>query len=419
MKNNSPTGEDGVLHVITLVLALALLIIVGALVVWHAGGEDDGPSVQTVTTTVPPFANLWNKTVATIDVQTSSAELIDLRIRTDFNRTPTFAWLNFIGKDGNGTSRSYDIQWNPPDRLVIIVSSKPVETPFSGTGCNPMYVLEQIDQVDLAKVLPGDGRLEVFVENGWGPSQYEDRFTDLYCLENGSFTPLKHVAYSTDEPVYTVMIDRSESSDSESSESIVYPRPKEERSQLIAFLSPDLAKADEIVPRTTAYEEHDIPLTGDTDLAAFARDEMNRSKIFQEELAGTVPGDAVFVHSLDEKRYDYWLIPYEKDRYIALIAQVSIKGDVADFSSAYVPSVKTQDVVRPTMDEARKVLSENGYDGSLSARLVWKPCEQTQSLAHPVWEFKQADGDLIYVGYDPFDDTIQVYDELTEKTIMG
>jgi len=97
MKNNSPTGEDGVLHVITLVLALALLIIVGALVVWHAGGEDDGPSVQTVTTTVPPFANLWNKTVATIDVQTSSAELIDLRIRTDFNRTPTFDWLNFIG----------------------------------------------------------------------------------------------------------------------------------------------------------------------------------------------------------------------------------------------------------------------------------------------------------------------------------
>jgi len=169
----------------------------------------------------------------------------------------------------------------------------------------------------------------------------------------------------------------------------------------------------------TAYEEHDIPLTGDVDLAAFARDEMNRSRIFQEELAGTVPGDAVFVHSLDEKRYDYWLIPYEKDGYIALIAQVSIKGDVADFSSAYAPLVKTQDVVRPTMDEARKVLSENGYDGSLSARLVWKPCEQTQSLVHPVWEFEQADGDLIYVGYNPFDDMIQIYDELTEKTIMG
>jgi hypothetical protein len=117
-----------------------------------------------------------------------------------------------------------------------------------------MYVLEQIDQVDLAKVLPGDGRLEVFVENGRGPSQYEDRFMDLYRLENGSFTPLKHVVYSTEEPVYTVIIDRSESSGLEPSESAVYPRPKEEGSQLIAFLSPDLAKADEIVPVTTAAD---------------------------------------------------------------------------------------------------------------------------------------------------------------------
>lgn len=174
-----------------------------------------------------------------------------------------------------------------------------------------------------------------------------------------------------------------------------------------------------IVWGTIPDEDDDIPLTGDVDLAVFARDEMNRSRIFQDELAGTVPGDAVFVHSLDEKRYDYWLIPYEKDGYIALIAQVSIKGDVADFSSAYAPLVKTQDVVRPTMDEAREVLSENGYNGSLSARLVWKPCEQTQSLVHPVWEFEQADGDLIYVGYNPFDEATQIYDELTEKTILG
>lgn len=247
--------SDGVLSTTTLVLALVLLIIAGVLVVWYAGSEDDGSSVMTVTTTVPPFMNLWNKTVETVDVQPSSAELIDLRIRTDFNRTPTFAWLIFIAKDGDGTSRSYDIQWSPPDRLDIIVSSKPVETSFSGQGCDPIYVLEQIDQVDLGKVLPGDGRLEVSVENGWGGVSYEDRFMDLYRLENGSFTPLKRVAYSTDEPVYTVAIDRSESSESEGSASVVYPRPKEERSQLIAFLPRDLAKADEIVPFTTASDD--------------------------------------------------------------------------------------------------------------------------------------------------------------------
>lgn len=273
MKENSSTGEDGVLCTTTVILALVLLIIAGALVIGYVGGEDDGPSVQTVTATVPPFANLWNGTVAIVDVQNSSAELIDFWIRMDFNRTPTFAWLNFIGRDSNGTSRSYDVQWYPPDRLVIIVSSKPVETLFSGKGCHPMYVLEQIDQVDLAKVLPGDGRMEVSVMNSWGSFHYDNRSIDLYLLENGSFTPLKHVAYSTDEPVYTVAINRIESSDSESSGSVVYPRPKEERSQLIALLPPDLAKADEIIPVMMAstdlpnfdYAEVPVISPGETD----------------------------------------------------------------------------------------------------------------------------------------------------------
>ncbi|MDD4254746.1 MAG: hypothetical protein PHP59_05145 [Methanofollis sp.] len=250
MKNSRSIREKGVLRTITLVLVL--LITACAVVIWHAGGEDEEPSVRTVTATIPPFANLWERTVATVDVQNSSVELIDLWIRTDFNRSPTFAWLNVIGRDGDSVSRSYDIQWHAPGRLDIIVSSKPVETPFSGKGCNPMYVLEQIDQVDLAKVLPGDGRLDISVMNDRGSFQYEDRFIDLYLLENGSFTPLKRVAYSTDKPVYTIAIARIESSGSESSESVVYPIPKEQRSYLVALLPPDLTKADEIVPVTVA-----------------------------------------------------------------------------------------------------------------------------------------------------------------------
>ncbi|MDD4254535.1 MAG: hypothetical protein PHP59_04075 [Methanofollis sp.] len=166
-------------------------------------------------------------------------------------------------------------------------------------------------------------------------------------------------------------------------------------------------------------EEDDIPLTDDTELAAFARGEMNRLGIFQNELAGAVPGDPVFVHSLDETRHDYYLIPFETDGFISVIAQVSIKGDVADFSSAYPRSFTTQDVVRPTREEAQEVLLENGYDGNRSARLVWKFCEQTRSSTCPVWEFARDTGDTIYVGYDPFTEEIRIYDALTEKTVMG
>ncbi|WP_067050799.1 hypothetical protein [Methanofollis ethanolicus] len=166
-------------------------------------------------------------------------------------------------------------------------------------------------------------------------------------------------------------------------------------------------------------EEDDIPLTESTDLAAFAQDQMNKLGIFQEELAGAVPGKPVFIHSLDKNRHDYYLIPFEKDGYISVIAQVSIKDDVADFSSAYPPFFKTQDVVRPTLEEVKEVLSENGYEGNWSARLVWKPCEQTQSPTCPVWELSQDDEKNIFVGYYPFDKKIHIYDELTEKTVMG
>jgi len=166
-------------------------------------------------------------------------------------------------------------------------------------------------------------------------------------------------------------------------------------------------------------EEDDITLTDDADLAVFARDEMTRFGIFEDELAGAVPGDPAFVHSLGEMRHDYWLIPFEKDGFISVIAQVSVRDGVADFSSAYPRSFRTRDVVRPTLEEAQKVLTENGYDGDLRARLVWKFCEQTRSITCPVWEFAGDDGATVYVGYDPFAEEICIYNALTEKTVMG
>ena len=168
-----------------------------------------------------------------------------------------------------------------------------------------------------------------------------------------------------------------------------------------------------------ADEEDDIPLTEDTDLAAFAREMMIEMFGYKEELEGAIPGESVFVHSLDEKRHDYYLIPFERDGYITVVAQVSIKGDVADYSGAFTPAPKTQNVVRPTLEEARAVLAENGYDSTLPARLVWKPCEQTQSSAVPVWEFTKDDGDTVYVGYVPWKKQVEFYEELTMKKIAG
>lgn len=168
-----------------------------------------------------------------------------------------------------------------------------------------------------------------------------------------------------------------------------------------------------------ADEDDDIPLTEDTDLAAFARQMMIEKFGYKEEFDGAVSGESVFVHSLDEKRHDYYLIPFERDGYITVVAQVSIKGDIADYSGAFTPPPKTQNVVRPTLEEARAVLAENGYDSTLPARLVWKPCEQTWSSAVPIWEFTMGGGDTVYVGYVPWKKQVEFYEEFTMKKIAG
>lgn len=170
---------------------------------------------------------------------------------------------------------------------------------------------------------------------------------------------------------------------------------------------------------TLSNEEDAILLTQDTDLAAFARERMNSHGVFQEELAGTVPGEPVYVYSLDEELNDYYLIPFEKDGYIAVVVEITVMDDIALFGSVGAPSIQTKDVVRPTLDEAREVLSESGHDDDWDVRLVWKPCLQTMSRLQPVWEFSNDDGETWYVCYNFFEDKIEVYDELTKKTLGG
>ncbi|MCK8519619.1 cysteine peptidase family C39 domain-containing protein [Methanoculleus sp. 7T] len=172
-----------------------------------------------------------------------------------------------------------------------------------------------------------------------------------------------------------------------------------------------------------ADEEDDIPLTEDTNLADLGmrvkQMMTEKFKLHLDEFEGAVPGEPVFVHSLDEKWYDYYLIPFERDGYITVVVEVSIKGNVADPGVSYAPEAKTQSVVRPTLEEAQAVLAEGSYDSTMPARLVWKPCEQTTSPMLPVWEFTGDGGDTVYVGYAPWKDRVEIYEELTMKKIPG
>ncbi len=169
-------------------------------------------------------------------------------------------------------------------------------------------------------------------------------------------------------------------------------------------------------------EEDDAFLPKGMDAAAFApvfaRQAMNKFGIFQEELKGAVPGEPVFVRSLDENRHDHYLIPFEKDGAVSVVAIVFLKGDVVDFGGAFPPCTKTQNIA-PTLEEAKEALSENGYDSDWDARLVWTSCDQTLVPGLPLWEFTMDDGSTVYAGYVPSKDRVEIYEKLTVSPIGG
>jgi len=164
--------------------------------------------------------------------------------------------------------------------------------------------------------------------------------------------------------------------------------------------------------------EVSAPLTAKTDLAGFAREQMNMQNLFTEELKGSSPGKPVLVHSLDKHYPDYYLIPFEKNGVPVVVSLITVKDNIVAFGAGAALE-KVTSVIMPDFEDAKQALPDNGSGDQWKARLVWKPCEQTMSQFMPVWEFTSAAGKTKYVGYDQFAQKGRVYDELTERKLKG
>ncbi|WP_048110941.1 C39 family peptidase [Methanoregula formicica] len=181
--------------------------------------------------------------------------------------------------------------------------------------------------------------------------------------------------------------------------------------------APDYDKEIENI-RLMDESEVSTPITAEIDIAGFAREQMNKQNLFQEELKGSSPGNTVLVHSLNKNYPDYYLIPFEKDGVPVVVSKVDLKGDTAVFSAGAALE-KGASSIKPDLDEARKALEYAGYGDLENARLVWKPCEQTMSEFMPVWEFSNNANEIKYVGYNPFEQKVMVYDNLTPSKMRG
>jgi len=164
--------------------------------------------------------------------------------------------------------------------------------------------------------------------------------------------------------------------------------------------------------------EVSTPLTEEMDIADFAMTQMNKQDLLQEELKDSTPGKALFVHSLNKKYPDYYLIPFEKNGVPRVVSTIIVKDDMAVFGAcAALEDVKS--IIKPDLDEAKKVLLDEGYGDQWDSRLVWKPCKQTMSVFMPVWEFSNDINETKYVGYNQFTQQVMVYDKLITKKLMG
>jgi len=180
---------------------------------------------------------------------------------------------------------------------------------------------------------------------------------------------------------------------------------------------PDYDKETENI-RFMDESEVSTPLTEETDIAGFAREQMNKQDLFQEELEGSTPGKIVFIHSLAKNHSDYYLIAFEKSGVPIVVSMIAVKDDMAVFGACGV-LVNATSIIKPDLDEAEKVLLDEGYGDQWNSRLVWKPCKQTMSVFMPIWEFSNDANETKYVGYNQFTQQVTVYDELTPKKLMG
>ncbi|MEN6396258.1 MAG: C39 family peptidase [Methanoregula sp.] len=181
--------------------------------------------------------------------------------------------------------------------------------------------------------------------------------------------------------------------------------------------APDYDKEIENI-RLMDESEVSTPITAEIDIAGFAREQMNKQDLFQEELKGSSSGNAVLVHSLNKNYPDYYLIPFEKNGVPVVVSKVDVKGDTAVFSAGAALE-KGASIIKPDLDEAKKALESSGYGDLENASLVWKPCEQTMSEFMPVWEFSNNADEVKYVGYNPFELKVMVYDNLTPGKMRG
>jgi hypothetical protein len=108
-------------------------------------------------------------------------------------------------------------------------------------------------------------------------------------------------------------------------------------------------------------------------------------------LAQAHPGTPLLVARIDDPNGDYYLVPWENERGVAVIVQVNARSG-AMASLAELPSPQPGIVITPD-DAVRAVPNARGIP-----RLVWQPCRESSSAFLPFYRIDTGEGAVFVRG---------------------
>jgi hypothetical protein len=196
-----------------------------------------------------PLSKLWNITVEKTDLENETAIFDCMMIRIGQDGTIESILMEFYGNK-DGKRNWFHVEVNSRGEIVWYSA----ENRYPALGMHPLYILREVEQIHFSDITFGNQGLIIESDAQWGSLLYED----VFLVNDGLFTPLDVVEFSTDEPWYTIDIFKREAYNTRIIENekneeafISVIVPENDSKCITAFISQDMARAKTIVYNLT------------------------------------------------------------------------------------------------------------------------------------------------------------------------
>lgn len=176
----------------------------------------------------------------------------------------------------------------------------------------------------------------------------------------------------------------------------------------------DASAETEVLPAAVAEEAQRVrPISSDADIIAIAARGvelfgLNKKSGFGPALQGALPDAPILVNSLSPDFPDYYLVPFRQKGNVSAVVMVGTKSGQAFYMGATYSDLPISQYPFVSRPEALVFAQSHARSVAASARLVWKPSQESMEPYYPLWEM-QAGNQTVYV-----DHIGQTHAQLTE-----